>query len=103
MKRTRACLLAAGLLLVALPVYGQTPAPPSGWTILPNAPARDGTRRHEDVVFVTPSTGWIVNLSGEIFKTTDGGDTWTRQLLAQTRDGEPVQFRSVAFANEQIG
>ncbi len=101
MKHTRARLLAAGLLLVALPVYGQTPS--SGWTLLPNAPARDGVNRHEDVVFVSPSTGWIVNLSGEIYKTTDGGDTWTRQLVAQTRDGEPVLFRSVAFANEQIG
>ena len=46
---------------------------------------------------------WVVNFEGEIFNTTDGGQTWTRQLLEQTRSGDPVQFRSVAFANENAG
>ena len=99
MNRTRACLLAAALLLVALPVYGQTMS--GDWTILPNAPVQD--RRHEDVVFVTPTTGWVINFSGEIYKTTDGGQTWALQISAKTRSGDAVQFRSVAFANEQRG
>ena len=71
MNHTKVCLLAAGLLLVALPVYGQ--APPSGWRVLPNAPVPG--YRHEDVVFVSPTTGWVVNFNGEIFNTTNGGQT----------------------------
>ena len=99
MNRTRTCLLAAGLLLVALPVYGQVPS--GSWRVLPNAPVH--VDRHEDVVFVSPTTGWVVNHTGEIFNTTNGGQTWTRQLLAKTRSGLEVLFRSVAFANERVG
>jgi len=101
MNVTFARFLAGGLLLFAIPVYGQDPA--ASWTVLPGAPIQVKIGRHEDVSFVSPVTGWVVNFSGEIFKTTNGGQTWARQLLAQTRTGDEVEFRSVGFANEQLG
>jgi len=50
------------------------------WELLQASPAQSG--RHEDVSFADPYTGWVANLGGEIWKTSDGGDTWTRQLAA---------------------
>lgn len=34
--------------------------------------AGDRGGRHDDVLFTDPDTGWIVNVRGEIYKTTDG-------------------------------
>ena len=66
----------------------------SSWKALPNAPPRAG--RHEDVFFVNPLVGWVVNLSGEIHKTTDGGESWKTQVI-----GAPL--RSVGFADALRG
>jgi photosystem II stability/assembly factor-like uncharacterized protein len=69
----------------------------AGWTTLPNAPLAANSR-HDDIFFVTPARGWVVNGDGEIFRTTDGGDSWERQLHMPG-----TYFRSVGFANEQKG
>ena len=74
MNVTLARFLAGGLLLFAIPVYGQDPA--ASWTLLPGSPIQVKIGRHEDVTFVSPVTGWVVNFSGEIFKTANGGQTW---------------------------
>jgi photosystem II stability/assembly factor-like uncharacterized protein len=65
------------------------------WITLPNAPV---VNRFNDVYFVTPDTGWIVNGDGEIYKTTDDGESW--QLLYKNSDSH---FRSVGFFNSQYG
>ena len=102
MHRTKKFWLASGFLfLLALPAFSQTP--PGEWTILPNAPVSRDVGRHEDITFVTPTIGWVVNFAGEIYNTLDGGQTWARQLVAQARTGGRVRFRSVAFANGQLG
>ncbi len=54
--------------------------------------------RHNDVYFVDTETGWIVNGDGEIYRTDDGGASWTRQLR-QTDS----HFRSVGFLNPLRG
>lgn len=95
-------LLAAGLLLFTLPASGQDPD--ASWTVLPGSPMPPPDfNRHEDASFVSATTGWVVNLSGEVFKTTNGGQTWALQSAIKTRTGMPVQLRSVGFANEQVG
>jgi len=66
------------------------------WKVLPNAPQTGG--RHEDVFFVDELRGWVVNLSGEIYKTRDGGFSWERQL-----NNEDASFRSVGFADSMRG
>ncbi len=101
MNVTLARVLAGGFLLFTLPVFGQDPA--ASWTALPGSPLQTGNRRHEDLSFVSATTGWVVNFNGEIYKTTDGGQTWTLQLMARTREGDDIEFRSVGFANEQVG
>ena len=70
-----------------------------GWKVLPNAPVRGG--RHEDVFFINANTGWVVNLAGEVWRTTDGGDSWQMQEL-QPEIGFP-NFRSVGFADATHG
>jgi hypothetical protein len=48
------------------------------WTLLPNAPRASGALdRHDDIFFVNPSTGWLVNGNGDVWQTTNGGDNWS--------------------------
>jgi photosystem II stability/assembly factor-like uncharacterized protein len=67
----------------------------SSWQALPNAPTVGS--RHDDVFFINPTVGWVVNLGGEIYKTMDGGASWQLQLLG------PNAFRSVGFADSLHG
>ncbi len=53
--------------------------------------------RTDDIWFLNPKVGWAVNSNGHVLKTTDGGDTWSRQLAS------PAYLRCVAFANEDVG
>lgn len=55
--------------------------------------------RTDDIWFNDPNTGWLVNLNGEISKTTDGGHSWVRQYLASPK----TYLRCIAFANASIG
>ncbi|HMB93486.1 MAG TPA: YCF48-related protein [Rhodothermales bacterium] len=82
------------LLGLILADGGWAQAPSDYWNLLPNSPERG---RHDDVFFTSDTTGWLVNLSGEIYHTDDGGATWTLQASLG------VGFRSVGFANEQMG
>ena len=72
--------------------YAQTT---SGWQTLGNAPV---VSRHNDVYFVTPNIGWIVNGSGQILKTVDGGNSWLGQFSQST-----THFRSVGFLDSFNG
>lgn len=71
------------------------------WRALPAAPQ---SPRCDDMYFLTPSLGWVINPAypagpwGRVYKTTDGGETWIKQL-----DEAPVYFRSVGFADENTG
>ena len=83
------CIFAA-LAAAVLPARAQ-----AGWEVLDGSPY---TGRHNDVYFVTPDRGWIVNGNGEIYRTDDGGSTWTRQLAV-----ENGHFRSVGFVDANVG
>jgi len=84
------------LITIALSIncatYGQTI---SGWQTLRNAPV---VSRHNDVYFLTLNLGWIVNGSGQIYKTIDGGSSWQRQF-----DQSTTHFRSVGFLDSLRG
>jgi photosystem II stability/assembly factor-like uncharacterized protein len=79
-----------GVLLLSIPAGAQ-----SLWEELPDAPI---TGRHNDAYFVSPDTGWVVNGDGEIFRTTNGGDAFTRQFFRTT-----AHFRTVGFINANRG
>lgn len=71
-------------------------ASPYRWAPLENAPVAE--HRHDDIFFLNAATGWIVNVSGEIHKTTDSGASW-----ALVHADSTVSFRSVAFADSLRG
>jgi photosystem II stability/assembly factor-like uncharacterized protein len=66
------------------------------WKELPAAPISPG--RHDDVWFVNERIGWVVNIYGQIHKTSDGGQTWETQLVQPETD-----FRSVVFLDSLKG
>lgn len=82
-----ALCLAFSAEVIAQPAYT--------WTELTDAPF---VNRYNDLYFVSPSTGWIVHGDGEIYRTTDGGQSWTMQYRNLN-----AHFRSVAFLNDQHG
>ncbi len=59
--------------------------------------SEDNIYRAMDVCFIDDTTGWIVGSDGTIASTTDGGETWTGQLV------ELCDFRDVQFIDENIG
>ena len=67
------------------------------WVTLDNGPLADGTGRHDDIVFISETTGWIVNGNQQVHKTTDYGETWDQISTI------PAFLRSVGFKNEQQG
>jgi photosystem II stability/assembly factor-like uncharacterized protein len=80
------------LLLAATSTRAQIPV----WSQLPNSPGPSGTR-HDDIYFTDPTNGWA-SQNNDIYRTTNGGVTWTTNLvLAGTH------FRSISFANPLTG
>ncbi len=65
------------------------------WETLSSAPV---TSRHNDVYFVSPDTGWVVDGSARIHRTHDGGQTWEQQFFQSES-----HLRSVAFLDAQRG
>lgn len=94
MSRPTSLAAVAGLCLFATgPVPGARAAPQ--WWALPGAPL---TSRIDDLHFVDPLTGWIATGDGAIYRTGDGGATWTGQFNDPT-----LYFRSIRFADSQRG
>jgi len=87
------------LIIASLPL--EIHAQSGVWTFLENGPdTRDvGNARHDDVMFIDPDTGWIANLGGKIYKTTDSGTSWNLQLDA----AGTYAFRSISFIDDPIG
>lgn len=54
--------------------------------------------KQDDIFFIDERTGWYVNGSGRIYKTTDGGETWTLKL---NKPG--TYFRCIAFVDQNRG
>jgi photosystem II stability/assembly factor-like uncharacterized protein len=54
--------------------------------------------KQDDIFFIDSMTGWYGNGKGKIFKTVDGGDTWTQKL------NQPgTFFRTIIFVDAQHG
>ncbi len=66
------------------------------WQALPNAPGP--ANRYDDVVFLNPSLGWVINGNGKIYKTADGGDSWDLLL-----DQPETYWRAIGFADSLRG
>ena len=91
-----------GSLLLAVVALSALLAPlaavglPVGWSQMANSPGVE-TVRHDDIYFTDPTNGWATQ-NNYIYRTTNGGSTWTTVLnLTGTH------FRSIGFATTNIG
>ena len=66
------------------------------WRILPNAPVANF--RGEDIYFINPNVGWMTKYPGDIYKTTDGGESWDKTSTVNN-----VVWRCIGFVSEEIG
>lgn len=83
-------LAAAGL--IATPAFAQT-AP--AWRKLATEPYQG---KQDDISFVTPDLGWYGNGAGKLYRTMDGGETWTKIWE------KPGTFiRALGFLDERVG
>ncbi|MFT3795518.1 YCF48-related protein [Flavobacterium sp.] len=87
------------LLLIAFSASAQE------WQAVPSLPVNANHQRFDDVFFLNDNLGWAANGSNAaIYKTTDGGLTWTLQIAEQTAQlPGNYYFRNVEFLNENIG
>jgi hypothetical protein len=54
--------------------------------------------KQDDIYFVNDRIGWYANGAGKIYKTSDGGSTWQKQL-----DQSGTYFRCLAFLDDNHG
>lgn len=80
------------LALAVVPVQAQPTAP---WQTLTGVPT---SSRYNDAYFVSPERGWVVNGTAYVYRTTDGGATWTQQFHQ-----DASHLRSVAFLDSLRG
>ncbi len=65
------------------------------WQELPNSPV--GIDRLEDVYFINPNTGWVINYIGYSYKTTNAGQNWSLPRIS------PSSSRSIGFFDSENG
>lgn len=82
--------LLAFVLIFSQPLFAQE----YEWKALPNAPLAG---RHDDMQWITPDYGYVANSTGQIWKTTDGGNSWTKVMQ------DAPYFRSMAFTDSLNG
>jgi photosystem II stability/assembly factor-like uncharacterized protein len=86
----RQLLLQVILGMVCLPAMAQ-----NGWRVV--GPEQT-TARFDDIFFINDSTGWLAGgRNGTIYKTNDGGNSWTTQFVANK------YLRSIEFASPLKG
>ena len=78
-------------------VYATTNAG-SAWTRHALPAIRGSFKFYWDLDFPAARTGWAVGDSGRIVKTTDGGQTWTKQ-----RSGVTTALAAVDFVDAKVG
>ena len=70
------------------------PAGPS-WMKLPTEPYPG---KQDDIFFANEKVGWFGNGAGKVFRTTDGGDSWTKVW-----EKKGTFVRCLAFLDEKVG
>ena len=89
MHKTIFALIALVFHALALPAQ-------YNWQLLEQSPQNG--QKQDDVFFLNAELGWSVNGSGRIFKTADGGATWTKLL-----DQPGTYFRCIGFRDALHG
>jgi photosystem II stability/assembly factor-like uncharacterized protein len=100
-SRLFAMLWFALTLCAVIKLQAQTPV----WTQFPNSPSGT-TPRFDDISFVNETTGFVARATGGIWKTTDGGQSFTlsrSSIGAYPGTNLTAHFRSIAFASATRG
>jgi photosystem II stability/assembly factor-like uncharacterized protein len=85
-------LIAAGTALaLAAPARAIEPV----WQKLPIEPYKG---KQDDICFIDTNTGWYGNGAGKLYRTTNGGNTWTR-----VADRPGTFIRALGFIDSQTG
>jgi len=75
----------------------------SSWQAVPNITPNINNQRFDDVFFLNEDLGWAANgFYASVFKTTDGGLTWTEQLNESDLVGD-YYFRNIIFLDSNVG
>jgi len=96
-----ALALACIAALAACPADSTAPKGPpaaAGWSVLPNGPVRPDENHHMDITFINPDTGWMADIDGKLWRTEDGGASWTMVNYSAS-----ILMRSVAFITPMHG
>jgi photosystem II stability/assembly factor-like uncharacterized protein len=89
----------SGFLLASFALVLNADAQTPVWTQFLGTPLNN-TLRHDDVIFVGQTNGWSARGIDGVYRTTNGGQTWTK-VIANTN---PVaHFRSIGFASPTRG
>ena len=73
------------------------------WQTFTNISSNINNQRFDDVYFIDENIGWAANgRYAAVYKTIDGGNTWSEQLNETTLGGD-YYFRNIEFLNENIG
>jgi len=71
------------------------------WNLLPNSPV--ASSRTDDIWFFDELTGWLVNSSGYVCKTEDGGASWVPKFFLYPNLPSKPYLRCMGWANRQYG
>jgi photosystem II stability/assembly factor-like uncharacterized protein len=75
----------------------------ASWQEMPNLYSNPNGQRFDDIFFLNENLGWAANgFYAAVYKTTDGGLTWTEQLNNGIL-GSNHYFRNIQFLDENIG
>ena len=77
------------------------PATQYQWQLLQNSPVANS--RTDDIWFFDELTGWLVNSSGYVCKTEDGGENWTPKFFLPPNLPSFPYLRCMSWANRKIG
>lgn len=73
------------------------------WSPITSIPTDINGQRFDDVFFLNANLGWAIKgYYSALYKTTDGGTTWTQQIASGGLGGFQY-FRNIEFLNENIG
>ena len=93
-SRFVATLFCALSLFCGRKLSAQTPV----WSQFPSSPS--GTTRNDDVFFINPTNGWTARETDGVYRTLNGGNTWTK-VLANTNT--TALFRCIGFVSPSHG
>jgi photosystem II stability/assembly factor-like uncharacterized protein len=71
------------------------------WDLLADSPV--ASSRTDDIWFFDAMTGWLVNSSGYVCKTEDGGSSWIPKFFLYPNLPSRPYLRCISWTNRQIG